>query len=180
MFYSDGYDYFPFRKSFKLIDREISNFRKVLVLGAGIGSVGMILDKEFPDHNWELDYVDINDTILEWCRNVMEDYPSLICHYIHQDASRFIQQADSKYDLICVDVFDEHVVPMQLLTEQFIEKVMLRLHEDGIVVLNIMFSSELQEIGYRDMLSRKFSDYKSMDTAKNKVFMIRKSAMNQV
>lgn len=180
MFYSDGHDYFPFRKSFKLIGREISDFKKVLVLGAGIGSVGMILDKEFPDHSWELDYIDINDTILEWCRNVMENYPSLICHYIHQDASLFLQQADSKYDLICVDVFDEHVVPKQLLTEQFIEKVMLRLNEKGIAVLNIMFSSELQEIGYRDILSRKFSDYKSIDTAKNKVFIVWKNAMNKI
>src|SRR5690606_17320037 len=114
VFYSDGYDYFPIKKSIEKIG--LSHYRDehhFLCLGSGLGSLTYILHDLFPDKSFQIDYVDINADILHLCEEATADVsPNITHHFIQADANQWMKSNQKSYDHIIVDIFDEHVVPL--------------------------------------------------------------------
>lgn len=172
VFYSDGVDYFPFRKTFKATKNLLETKEKVLVLGAGIGSVGMILNEFFPNKKWQLDFVDIEPTILKWCEMIMAEYKNLQCKFYKADAMDWLTKCQEKYDVITVDVFDESKVPAAILTKSFLDKLKISLQENGIIIMNLMFDSEEGKDNFLQQVSHVFPAYQPFQTKLNTMLIL--------
>lgn len=172
VYYSDGTDYFPFRKTIRETKKILENKEKVLVLGAGIGSVGMILNEFFPNKNWQLDFVDIEPIILKWCEMIMSDFKNLKSTYYQADAVDWIAHCQEKYDVITVDVFEESKVPANILTQSFLEKIKNLLQNKGIVIMNLMFDLEAEREAYLQQVSIVFPEFKPFQTKLNTMLIL--------
>lgn len=170
--YSDGSDYYPFKKGFSYVIDKLPFCSSVLVLGAGVGSIGMMLSELVPDSRLHVDYVDINQKILVYCSFVMRQYPNLDTNMICQDAYHFVQSNESRYDLICIDLFDEDRVPQQFFSATFMDHVSALMHEKSILVINMMFTSQLQQEIYEAHLYDKFPKLRVIRSAPNFVYVI--------
>lgn len=172
VFYSDGKAYFPFRKAFRYLGDRMLQQQSILVLGSGIGSIGMILADLYPRSIWHLKYVELHAAILDLCQEVMTHFPTVKAEYVKADAIHFMQQDTGFYDLICVDVFDEHIVPQQILSAAFFQLLKNRLTENGIIVLNAMFQSEHQALGFHAIIDHLFVHSHLIPTKKNAIYIL--------
>lgn len=172
VYYSDGVAYFPFKKSFQKIRDRLEDMEVVVVLGAGIGSAAMILNEMFPHKEWECQFVDTDADVLELCAEVMEQFPKITAHFYNEDAFVFLQRMEGLPQLICVDIFDEHVVPKQFLTEHFLKLLRRKMPNEGIAIMNVMFASELQEQGFKTLIQAVFPKNTLIPTTKNQIFIL--------
>lgn len=171
--YSDGTDYFPFRMAFSKMKTRLAESENVLVLGAGIGSVGMMLHDKFPGKQWQMHFVDISKPILETCSSVMDLFPNVNGEYTLADAFEFIQNAATqKYDLVCVDVFNEDKVPEAILSENFVHAVKQVLNDRSSVVMNVMFEDEAQQEHFEKVLTDEFSVFDRLEKEQNNIYIL--------
>lgn len=171
--YSDGTDYFPFKMAFSKMRTRLSESENVLVLGAGIGSVGMMLHDKFPGKQWQMHFVDISKPILETCSSVMDLFPNVNGEYTEADAFEFVQHAaGKKYDLVCVDVFHEDKVPEAILSEGFVHAVKQVLNDKSSVVMNVMFEDEAQKEDFEQVLTDEFSVFDRLEKEQNSIYIL--------
>lgn len=172
VFYSDGTDYFPFKKSLTAIKGHLTQIDKVLILGAGIGSAAMILNEMFPDKLWQCTFVDIDEDVLSLCQDVIRCFPNVKGQFVQEDAWAFLDNETRKYKLICFDIFDEHVVPKKFLTEAFLKKLRNSMLDEGIAIMNLMFASPIQEEGFKSLVRTYFPKFDLISTSKNQIFIL--------
>lgn len=139
--YSFGDYYLNFRKVFEAFDFErLPDNARVLLLGLGLGSIPELLE----DH-LGLDYqyvaVEIDPVIIE----LAADYslPFLLSPIeVHEaDAYQFLQLDARKYDLICVDVFQDATVPEHLDSASFLELLRHSVEPGGAIIYNRLADS---------------------------------------
>ncbi len=172
--YSDGYDYFPFRIGLGAIKQQLPQYSNVLVLGAGIGSIGMILQEQFPQKKWNVDFVDNSKPILDICEYVMDLHPNISASYSCADTLDFVAISRKKYDLICVDIFNENIVPEKFLSQGFLHFLQQLIHAQSSIVMNIMFQTKLQQDIYESVLEQAFPNYTRIEEDKNYIYVISK------
>jgi len=171
--YSDGTEYFPFKMAFSKMKTRLSESENVLVLGAGIGSVGMMLHDKFPAKQWQMHFVDISRPILETCSSVMDFFPNVKGEYTQADAVAFIQKAPGKrYDLVCIDVFEEDKVPDEILSEGFLHGVKNVLKEQSAVVMNMMFENDTQKQRFEQILTDEFRVFDRLEKEQNSIYIL--------
>lgn len=130
--YEDRYDNFvrAFKKA-RLHDREIDN---VLILGFGLGSIPIILEKQ--GHNYYFTAVEIDEEVLylanKYSLSEMASNIELIC----ADANAFVMQCSDRYDMICMDVFLDDTVPSVFEEDHFLQKIKELLTPKGLFLYN--------------------------------------------
>lgn len=174
VFYSDGIDYFPFRKAFTKIGNSVSDFNKILILGSGIGSIVMILEELYVNTNRQYDIVDLDEDIIYLCQANLSKYHHLQSQYHIEDAIQFIQQSKKQYDFVGVDVFNEHIVPKQILEEKFLQRLKNSLQPKGFAVLNMMFHTKMQQTRFEHLLQYLFNYIDVISTRKNKIYIVKR------
>lgn len=170
--YSDGHDYFPFKIGLNKVPH-LSRYNSVLVLGAGIGSIGMILQEQFPQKEWRIDFVDISRPILDICTNIMELYPNIKARYNCMDAMEFVATSRTKYDLICVDIFNETIVPEKFLSQVFLHFLQQSMQDHSSLVMNMMFQTKLQRGVFESVLEQAFPDHECIEEDRNCIYIVR-------
>ncbi|MBL7706278.1 MAG: hypothetical protein JNM21_12105 [Taibaiella sp.] len=171
--YSDGTEYFPFKMAFSKMKTRLSEAENVLVLGAGIGSVGMMLHDKFPGKQWQMHFVDISKPILETCSSVMDWFPNVNGEYTQADAFEFIKnKPGKKYDLVCIDVFNEDRVPQEILSEKFVHGIKQVLNDSSSVVMNVMFEDEDQQEDFEQVLTDEFSVFDRLEKEQNSIYIL--------
>ncbi|WP_154640106.1 fused MFS/spermidine synthase [Lewinella sp. W8] len=134
--YSFGDYYLNFRKLFEVFDFEqLPDNARVLLLGLGLGSIPELLE-DIHELNYDYVAVEIDPVIIE----LATDYslPAILSPVeVHEaDAYQFLQLDARKYDLICVDVFQDATVPEHLDTHSFLELLQQSLEEGGAIIYN--------------------------------------------
>jgi spermidine synthase len=67
---------------------------------------------------------------------------------VHQDARRFLNETQDRYDIVIGDAFTDIAVPEHLITQEFFETVRDRLSPDGYYLMNVIdYSDKMQVIG---------------------------------
>jgi spermidine synthase len=117
--YSYGNYYYNFRDSFTMLDISNRNIRKVLVLGLGTGSIIQLLEKKYKLRA-DFDAVESDPEIVD----MFHKYKNLITpsdiKIFTQDAFQFIQTHVTRYDLICMDIFADNLVPEMFESTEFL------------------------------------------------------------
>lgn len=130
--YEDRYDNFV--KAFKKLKLEKRNIENVLVLGFGLGSIPMILEKQ--GHDYHITAVEIDEEVLylanKYALSEIKSNIEIIC----ADAYAFVMQSQEKYDMICMDIFLDDTVPPIFEEEGFLQKIKELLSKDGLLLYN--------------------------------------------
>ena len=124
-------------ESLKIRDRKIES---VLVLGFGLGSIPLMLRKRFGQHapvvGVEIDNIVI-DLFDQYRDTLLSEKIEVIC----QDAYDYVNSSTASFDLVCVDLFIDDVVPQKFETTDFLENLKRAVIPDGLLLFNRMTTS---------------------------------------
>lgn len=109
------------------------NPSNALVLGLGGGIVPLFLgDKS--QLNYTIDAVELDKGIASFAREYF--FLNDAVNVIEDDARRFLNANEQKYDLIVMDIFNGEIAPSHVLSLEALEQVKRALSKQGFVVIN--------------------------------------------
>lgn len=130
--YGDLYDNFV--KGFNGVNIEKRNIKNVLILGFGLGSIPEILEKRGLDYHYTA--VEIDEEVLylanQYTLPQLQSPIDLIC----ADAFAWVNMCTEQYDLICMDVFLDDVVPEHLQQVEYLQQLKGLLAPNGLLMFN--------------------------------------------
>ncbi len=167
--YGDLYD--NFAEAFVRYNWDDFPIDDVLVLGLGLGSIPVILEQvegcrcDFTAVEIDEVVIDLADRyVLYELKNAMQ----LIC----ADASVAVQQfPDNSYDLICVDLFDDDVVPEVFEQEAFLQELARLAGPDGVILFNRLAANKedrkLSQAFFDNRFKSVFPDARMVEVSRN-------------
>ena len=132
--------------------------QKVVMLWGAAYSYPQHFLKKYPDR--EIDVVEIDEQMTEIAQMHfwLEENPQL--RSIHQDGRVFLNQNTKVYDVILWDAFGSFFsVPYQLTTLETVERKYNSLSENGVVLLNIIWSLEWEKSQF---IQAQYQTYKAI------------------
>ncbi len=135
--FEDLYD--NFFDAFKEVNLDQYPIEDVLILGLGLGSIPLMLEKNF-EKKYNYTAVEIDESVIylasKYALPQLESNIQMIC----ADAFAFVMQTEQKFDLICMDVFLDDVVPEEFEENDFLKKLKTLVNDDGILLFNRLAS----------------------------------------
>ena len=113
---------------------------RILVLGMGTGTYASQCTRYYPDIRVE--GVEIDEKITQLAHryfDLPEDLP--VSTY---DGRAWLNAADSRYDVIMVDAYQDITIPFQMSSVEFFTLVRGHLKEDGVMVVNLNMRSDTE------------------------------------
>jgi spermidine synthase len=166
--YADKYD--NFAKVFNTLD--LGKIDNVLILGLGLASIPYIFEHL---HHKKFSYtgIEIDDEVIYLASKYVLDELKSDVEVINADAYTFMCLNDTKYDLICMDVFIDDFIPEDLESEEYLEMLSDSLSKNGIVIYNRLFLEEDDKKAtiafYNDVFLKVFPKAKFQDTDGNRM-----------
>lgn len=127
---------------------------QALVLGYGLGSVPLMLDRLVDGVSY--DGVEIDQAIVDLNQEFGYCPDNVTVHTV--DAMDFVEFCDKKYDLVVVDLFIDAIVPSKFETVRFLEACSKLLVPNGLLLFNRVAypkaALEKTEIFYDEVFAR--------------------------
>jgi len=133
--YSYGNLYTNFSQVFEKMPLDDLPIQRVLLLGFGLGSIPLMLEQRFQQY-YNYTAVEIDESVLYLANKYILPTLSTSIETIAADAFAFMAQNTEQYDLICMDVFLDDVVPEQFESDEFLENLKQALSPSGILLYN--------------------------------------------
>ena len=110
--------------------------KSVLILGGGAYTLPQYLATHLP--NTSIDIVEIDPELVTISADYFNyEYPSNVREIV-ADARTYVNQTNSTYDVILVDVYGDASIPFSLMTQEYGSAVGDLLKPDGLLVANII------------------------------------------
>ena len=133
--YSYGKLYDNFSKAFKQINIDQLPINNVLILGFGLGSIPLMLEKMF-HKKYYYTAVEIDAEVLRLANTyILPEITSGIQFQV-LDAYTFSMFCEEKFDMICMDVFLDDAVPNELEQDDFLNNLKNMLTDQGVLLFN--------------------------------------------
>lgn len=127
--------YDNFFKAFQQINLEALPGKRVLLLGLGLGSIPQMLERFF-HKNFDYTAIEVDESVAYLAsKYILRELYSNI-EVICTDAAAFVDQTQETFDLICMDIFLDDVVPSVFETTAFLEKLKELLNPGGLLLYN--------------------------------------------
>lgn len=104
-----------------------------LVLGLGGGIVPLFLGDK-TQLNYSIDAVELDKNIASFARDYF--FLNYDVNVIEDDARRFLNANEKKYDLVVMDIFNGEIAPSHVLSMEALERVKKSLSKKGFVIIN--------------------------------------------
>lgn len=127
--------YDNFYKTFQRLDFEALPGKRVLLLGLGLGSIPQMLEQHFKQ-SFHYTAVEIDEAIIYLANKYVLHGLNSSIETICADATIFMEQTEEQFDLICMDIFLDDIVPSAFETVDFLENLKACLHPQGILLYN--------------------------------------------
>lgn len=127
--------YVNFRDSFQQIDLDKQDIKSVLVLGLGLGSIPLLLEKKFKKaYHYTLIEIDqkIVDLAKKYTLDELKSSYSVVCI----DALEYVKNCTQTFDLVAVDIFIDDQIPSAFESTQFLEDVKKILSPNALLMYN--------------------------------------------
>lgn len=170
-FYSDGDRYKPAIAVAKHLRVSSAQIKNVLVLGAGLGSIVRVLDKQGCKPGYTL--VEYDKIVLKWAMECFESHQLARINPVCMDALDFMEKNKDEYDLIFIDIFDSRVVPSFVFTPVFLLYCKNSLNSGGRVAFNYIVNDEQQYENIKQIFSSVFPDHEIITNSINRIFITR-------
>ncbi len=153
--YSFGDLYTNFYYAFERLDLDKTPIREVLILGFGLGSIPMMLEQNF-NQKYSYTGIELDEEVVylanKYVTNELDSSIEMIC----TDALIFLELNDEKYDMICVDLFLDDVIPDQFQQQDFLYKIKSKLTDNGILLYNRLALTEKDKLDSTDFYENQF------------------------
>lgn len=127
---------------------------RVLILGLAGGTIAKLLTNKFGPI--AIDAIEIDPLMVELGRKYFDLHEKNV-NVIIADATKYLSEIRYKYDLIAVDLFAHGDVAVGVESESFFKKIKQILAEDGVVVINKIFTGRPQLQHYVDFVGGIFN-----------------------
>ena len=175
--YSFEDKYQCFRKAFEEIDIGRYKIDRTLILGYGLGSIPVMLNRLF-DIQCSYDAIDIDPVIIALAKKYGPGGEVGQITYHCMDALEFINKADEQYDLITIDLFEDDKVPEAIERHETLNEIDRLLATGGILLFNrLKHRPDLKtatEKYLNGVFRQKFPGATTIDTGGNLVLFYRK------
>ena len=131
--YADLYD--NFSKTFEQLRGELKDNMNVLILGFGLGSIPYMLEHLFGRRMYYT-AVEIDENIIYLADKYVLDELSSPIQLICADAFAFVMQCQEQFDLICMDVFLDDLVPPRFTSRHFLAQLKEIIAPEGRLLFN--------------------------------------------
>ncbi len=127
--------YVNFKVAFKRLNIQKIAPKKILLLGLGLGSIPFMLENKF---NTKAQYtaVEIDEAVIYLANKYTLSELKSPVNYICNDAMSFVNICEEQFDLICMDIFEDDIIPKQFETKDFLYSLKKLLNPNGIVLYN--------------------------------------------
>ncbi len=170
--YADLYD--NYSQSFERIEIKDLPIQDALILGIGLGSIPYMLENRF-SRKYHYSVVEIDAEVLRLFKTYVLDELKSPFDIRLGDALYFESYFEQKFDLICVDVFTDVIVPAELETLDFLESLKDSLNPNGIILFNKLAASVPDKsearLFFKNYFLKIFPNGKIMDTGTNYILL---------
>jgi hypothetical protein len=138
--------YVNFRDSFQQLDLDEYGIKNVLVLGLGLGSIPLLLEKKFKKkYNYTLVEIDqkVVDLAIKYTLDELQSSYSIVCI----NALDYVKTCSQQFDLVAIDIFIDDQIPSAFESIQFLEDVKKVLSPNALLMYN--------QLAYNDVLLSK-------------------------
>ncbi|MFT6147743.1 MAG: spermidine synthase [Saprospiraceae bacterium] len=133
--YSFGDLYTNYYQAFEQIDLNKRKVEKVLILGFGLGSIPMMLEQNFKK-KYDYTAVEIDEEVLylahKYVTKNLESNIETIC----TDAAFFVEQCEEVFDIVCVDLFLDDIIPDAFQQQAFLQSTKKLIAPNGLLLYN--------------------------------------------
>lgn len=169
--YSDGISYRPFRLAFKQLDAGfLGRNKSCLVLGTGLGSIVQILRRKYKS-NADFYLVEKEEKILHWAVGLLQQQGVKKIYPFCVDAASYLAQHGNQYELICVDVFKDRVVPYFFITDQFLSDCRAALLPGGVWIMNYIINDAEEWETFAGRVSSVFGSVTILESEQNRILI---------
>ena len=133
--YSFGDLYNNFTDAFQKVNLEQLPGSSVLVLGFGMGSIPVILEKKMRK-SFQYTGIEIDEEVIYLASKYVLDKLNSSIAMICADAGQWVYQSEQQFDLIAIDLFLDDVIPKVFEEKDFLEQVKSLLHPNGLLLYN--------------------------------------------
>jgi predicted membrane-bound spermidine synthase len=130
--------YTNFFQAFQQLELDQREIKDVLVLGLGLGSIPHMLENNF-QQNYRYTLVEIDENVIALAEKYCLSRLSSPTMTIQADAYAFVLQNRDQYDLICMDIFLDDVIPSQFESPAFLEALKSALSDHGLLLYNRLY-----------------------------------------
>ncbi len=134
--FEDKYDNY-FKAFEKLNENGDWIYNDVLILGFGLGSIPKMLETNFK-LNLNYTAVEIDDVIIDMVSDYVLPHLKSSIQMINADALSFMELNKENYDMICIDLFLDDIIPDQFKAKSFLQSAKSALSDEGIVLYNML------------------------------------------
>ncbi|EKD67706.1 MAG: hypothetical protein ACD_48C00256G0003 [uncultured bacterium] len=158
------------RGAFKKFDVACLNWKTILVLGVGGGTVIELLHNQFPQG--QITAVDIDSMIIDIAKKYFLQGDISYIHFVTGDAIKYVQENNLKYDCIIIDIFVGNAVPDFVKTKTFLSDCKKKLTKKGSLCINYLQDREYKEKSeeFDQVLRSLFSHVSDFRIANNRFF----------
>jgi len=166
--------YVNFRDSFQQINLDKHGIKNVLVLGLGLGSIPLLLEKKFKKkYNYTL--VEIDSKIVDLATRYTLDELKSSCSVVCMDALEYIKNCTEQFDLVAIDIFIDDQIPSDFESIQFLEAVKKVLTPNGLLMYNQLTYNELllskAELFFQKKFKKVFPEAVFLSLSGNKILL---------
>jgi len=178
--FEDLYD--NFSKTFDLFKTGFEPGEEVLILGFGLGSVPIILEKMY-GAKFQFSGVEADESVVDLAnRYVLDKLESSVELFI-APAQYYVRMTEKKFDTIVMDVFVDDEIPEDLQTVEYLEVLKDMLNPGGILLFNRLALSEsdleLTKAFYENIFLKVFPDGVAADVDGNWMLVNRKDIFDE-
>jgi len=174
--YSHEDKYYCYLNAFNKLGIHEYSLDKVLILGYGLGSVPVILERVF-EKDARYTAVELDPDILALAQQYEPKEILGKVDYYAVDAFDYVQYCNEQYDLIAVDLFLDNVIPDRFRSEDFLEELKSCVAKDGLILFNWLSYTE----GLRQETEKYFAstfkavylDARMIETGGNRMLCVR-------
>lgn len=113
------------------------NFKSILVLGMGGGSIIQTLRDDFQS-DAKITLIEWDEKIIEIAKNEFSVHQYSNIQIIHADALTYVENSNESFDLIIVDLFIVDTIPSVFTNENFIIALIRLMNTSSYLIFNTM------------------------------------------
>jgi spermidine synthase len=112
--------------------------KRVLVLGMGGGTVTKRFWRDYP--GVRVDTVEIDPMVIDVAKRFFQYPTDARLRTFNEDARRYVQSTNERYDIIIVDCYYADAIPSHLVTDEFFRECKAKMTPDGVLAYNVIGS----------------------------------------
>ncbi|MEO7176800.1 MAG: hypothetical protein ABIV51_12830 [Saprospiraceae bacterium] len=170
--YDELYD--NYYKLFRVTDLRNTPIRQVLLLGFGMGSIPYMLERSFKKL-YQYTAVELDEGIIQLARKYAIPRLKSNIHLVEGDATEFVKQLSQVYEMICVDIFVDDIIPPTAESIAFLEAMKPYISKEGSIFYNRLYRSDEDKAEskqyFRTVFLNVFPDAQAIDVEGNLILV---------